>query len=135
MVSLSEAREARDTAKKTLRLKLDPGAVVKAEKIAEKIAVSNTFRAVSAEWLQRKMIAEKKSVTTLARTRWLLDILNDGIGDKPLTEIEAPELLGVLRKVEAQDKLETVKRLRATASLAFNSASRLASASAILRRI
>jgi integrase len=118
-VSLSEAREARDAAKKKLRAGIDPSAVVKAEKVAEKQAIEHTFSAVSAEWLKRKMVAEGKAERTLERTEWLLGILNDGIGKTLLSEIEAPELLAVLRKVEAAGKNETVKRLRATASTVF----------------
>ena len=118
-VSLSEARDARDAAKRQLRLKQDPGAVVKAEKVAEKLAVANSFRAVAAQWLKRKVIAEHKAKSTVERAQWLIDILNEGIGDKLISEIEAPDLLAVLRRLEARDKLETVKRLRATASNIF----------------
>jgi integrase len=118
-VSLSEAREARDAAKKKLRAGIDPSAVVKAEKVAEKQAIEHTFSAISAEWLERKMVKEGKAERTLERTEWLLGILNDGIGKTLLSEIEAPELLAVLRKVEAAGKNETVKRLRATASTVF----------------
>jgi integrase len=117
-VSLSEAREHRDAAKKKLRAGIDPGAEKVAEKIAEK-AATITFAVVSDEWLQKKMVNEKKSDATLTRTRWLLDILNKGIGGKALSEIGAPELLAVLRRIEAGGKNETVKRLRATASTIF----------------
>jgi len=118
-ISLSEAREARDAAKKKLRAGIDPGAVIKAEKIAEKQAVTHAFSAVADEWFQRKMVKEKKSEKTLERTRWLLGLLNEGIGKRVLSEIEAPELLEVLRKVEAQGLHETTKRLRSTASAVF----------------
>jgi integrase len=118
IVSLSEAREARDIIKRQLRSGTDPSAIVKAEKIAEK-AATITFAVVSEEWLQKKMINEKKAESTLERTKWLLGILNKGIGGKALADIEAPELLAVLRRVEAGGKNETVKRLRATASIVF----------------
>jgi integrase len=118
-VSLADARARRDDAKRQLRSGEDPGAVVKAEKIAAVAATATTFRAVSAEWEQKKMIAEGKSASTLCRTRWLLGILNDGIGDQLLPEIEAPDLLDVLRRVEAAGRYESVARLRATASSVF----------------
>jgi integrase len=118
-ISLAEARARREEAKAKLRLKQDPGKVVKIEKAAERLAVANTFAAVAAEWQRTKMIAEKKSRSTLDRARWLLGILNEGIGDRPIKEVEAPELLDVLRQVEAQGKHEAVKRLRATASAIF----------------
>jgi integrase len=118
VVSLHEARESRDAAKKLLRQGLDPGAVVKQKKAVERQAVT-TFQVVATDWLQRKMIAEGKSKSTLDRARWLLGILNEGIGDRPIGEIEAPELLVTLRRIEAQDKHEAVKRLRSTASAIF----------------
>jgi integrase len=118
-VSLIDARARREAAKAQLRQGVDPGSVIRVAKVTEKRAGANTFAAVAAEWQQRKMIAEKKSKPTLDRARWLLGILNEGIGDRPIDEIEAPELLTVLRKIEAQEKHEAVKRLRATASAIF----------------
>jgi len=117
-VSLSEAREARDATKKKLRAGIDPGVEKLAEKIAEKQA-SITFSVVAAEWFKKKMVNEKKAKNTLVRNQYLLDILNKGIGRKTLTEIEAPELLTVLRRVEAGGRHETTNRLRSTASTVF----------------
>jgi integrase len=118
-VSISEARARRDDAKRLLRQGQDPGAVVKAEKAAEVAKANSSFSTVGAEWKQRKIVAEKKSASTLAKTEWLLGILNDGIGSRPVAEIEAPEVLDLLRQVEAQGKHEAVKLLRATASRVF----------------
>jgi Arm DNA-binding domain/Phage integrase family len=117
-VGLAEAREQRDAAKKLLRQGIDPGAERKERKAAERQAVT-TFKTVSAEWHRRKVVDEGKAASTVYRARWLLDILDAGIGHRPIGEIEAPELLAVLRKIEAQEKHETVKRLRATASSVF----------------
>ena len=118
-VSISEARARRDDAKRLLRQGQDPGVVVKAEKAAEIAKANSSFSAVGVEWKQRKIVAERKSASTLAKTEWLLGILNDGIGSRPLAEIEAPEVLDLLRRVEAQGKHEAVKLLRATASRVF----------------
>jgi integrase len=115
-VSLAVARERREDAKRLLRLDQDPGAAVKAAKVA---IATTTFRVVSAEWMERKMVAEGRSKSTLARTRWLLDILNEGIGDKMLGEIEAPDILELLRRIEANGRHEAVVRLRSTASTIF----------------
>ena len=115
-VSLADARLRREEAKGKLRQGVDPGMVIKAEKQA---ATADTFEAVSTDWFEKKMVREGKSASTLHRTRWLLGILNDGIGDRPIHEIEAPELLDVLRRIEAQEKYEAVKRLRSTASAIF----------------
>src|ERR1019366_1020546 len=96
-----------------------PGEVVREEKQAVIAATANTFNAVAQEWLDRKLVKEKKSESTLTRAEWLLRMLDDGIGERPLNEITAPELLRVLRKVEAAGLHETVARLRSIASRIF----------------
>jgi integrase len=118
-VSLSDARARRDDAKRQLRSGEDPGAVVRAEKQAVIAATANTFNAAAKEWFDRKLVKEKKSASTLARADWLLRMLDDGIGERPLNEITAPELLRVLRKAEAAGRHETVARLRSIASQIF----------------
>jgi integrase len=117
--SLIEARDRRDDAKRKLRQGEDPGKIVKAEKLAVIAATANTFSAIGEEWKQRKLVKEKKSRSTLARTDWLLHKLNNGIGDRPINEVTAPELLKILRKVEAEGLHETVARLRSVASRIF----------------
>jgi integrase len=117
--SLAEARSYREAAKAQLRQGIDPGAVVQAEKQAVIAATENIFSAVAEEWKQRKLVKEKKSAATLVRTDWVLRILNEDIGDRPINEVTAPELLKVLRKVEAQGKHEAVARLRSAASRIF----------------
>jgi Arm DNA-binding domain len=67
-VSLADARAHREAAKTQLRQKINPGAVVKAEKQAAAATTANTFAAVSTEWLQKKMIGERKAHR--ARTRF-----------------------------------------------------------------
>jgi len=118
-VSLAIARIRRDEAKAKLWQDIDPGMVVKAEKQAIIAATTNSFAGVGDEWLERKIIKQKRSDGTVSRARWLLDKLNTSLGDRQLSEIEAPELLDVLRRVEAQELFETVGRLRATASAVF----------------
>jgi integrase len=118
-ISLSVARLRRDEVKRQLRSGDDPSVVVKAEKAAVVLAASRTFRAVGDDWFQKKMVDEEKSEKTIRRAKWILDILNEGIGDRQINEIEAPELLVVLRRLEAQEKYETVKRARSTASIIF----------------
>jgi integrase len=117
-VSLADARRARDAAKAQLRAGQDPGEVVKAEKVEARAAVT-TFKDVAGEWFEKKMIAEGKADNTIRKTEWLLEILYDGIGAKPIASIEAPELLDVLRRVEAQGNHEACKRARSTASMIF----------------
>jgi integrase len=118
-VSLIDARDRRDDAKRLLRQGTDPGAIIKVEKQAEIAATANTFQATADEWIERKLIKERRSESTVSRARWLLATLSPSLGDRPLAEIEPPELLAVLRRVEAAGLHETVARLRSFASSVF----------------
>ena len=113
-VSLAGARTHRDEIKALLKAGQDPATA--ARMISKTV---RTFRVVAAEWEQKKVIAEGRSASTIFRTRWLLNMLEAGIGDRPIAEIEPPELLEVLRKIEVGGLHETVARLRATASSVF----------------
>jgi len=53
-VSLAKARDRREAAKKTLAAGSDPAEVKKAEKIAQKLNIENTFEAVAREWNHSK---------------------------------------------------------------------------------
>jgi integrase len=118
-VSLTDARDRRDDAKRLLRQGTDPGVIVKAEKQAVIAATENTFAAVADEWIERKLVKEKRSESTMSRARWLLATLSSSLGERPLAEIEPPELLAVLRRVEAAGLHETVARLRSFSSSVF----------------
>ena len=117
-MSLAEARSARDVAKAQLRGGQDPVEVVKVEKAVAAAAVT-TFQDIATDWFKVKIKDEGKAANTLRRTEWLLNVLNAGIGGKPIATIEAPDLLEVLRRVEANGNHEATKRLRATASMVF----------------
>jgi integrase len=118
-IGLGDARGRREVAKLQLRQGIDPGGIVKTEKQALVAATANTFSAVSDEWFERKIVGERKSGSTLKKHRILLAKLKGTFGDRPISEIEAPELLAVLRRVEAAGHHETVGRLRSTASRIF----------------
>lgn len=51
----------------------------------------------------------KKAERTASKHAWLLGVLRP-LHERPLTEIKAPEVLGVLRKLEAATKAETARR-------------------------
>jgi integrase len=115
-ITLKQARERRDAAKKLLADKIDPSIQRRIEK---QIATNgNTFRAVAGELLE-KLEREGLANVTLAKKRWLLDFAYPSIGDRPTDKITAPELLSVLRRVEARGRYETARRLRSTCGMVF----------------
>lgn len=117
-VSLAEARRRREAARALLRDGKDPMVEKRAEKLARAIAAGNTFAAVADELLA-KMTREGRAETTLKKTKWLFDFARPLIGDRPIGEISAAEVLAVLRKVEVRGRLETARRLRSTIGSVF----------------
>ena len=110
-VTLSNARARREEARRLLAQNINPNAVKKASKRSAKIASANTFEAIAREWIanQRDRLAVQYSTRLVARLE--ADIFPH-IGSRPIAEIDAPELLDVLRKVEKRGVIETARRLR-----------------------
>ena len=117
-VSLATARARRDEARALLAKNIDPVVVKKASKRTAKLAHENTFEAVAREWVakQQRRLAPKYSALLLARLE--ADIFPQ-IGARPVTDIDAPELLQALRKVEKRGVIETARRLRQTCGQVF----------------
>ncbi|MBN8935861.1 MAG: integrase arm-type DNA-binding domain-containing protein [Rhizobiales bacterium] len=117
-VSLAEAREKRAAAKKQLAAGIDPSAQRKLDKVVILAAAKNTFRLVADEWVA-KLEREGRAEATLSKTKWLIDLVHPVIGERPIAEINAPELLHALRRIEARGRFETARRLRSTCGQVF----------------
>lgn len=117
-VSLTDARAGRDRAKKLLAQGVDPSVQQKAQRRATRVAAANTFRLIGDE-LMAKQEREGRADVTLAKNRWLLSLAYEDIGDRPVSEIAAPDLLDALRKVERRGRYETAKRLRTVCGMVF----------------
>lgn len=110
-VSLAEARTKRDAARAVLRNGQDPGAIKRAHKVASKVAAANSFEAVGREWLAKQK--PKLAASTYAKSEWMLvDNVFPWLGSRPVAEIDAPELLAVLRRIEARGAHETAHRTK-----------------------
>jgi integrase len=111
IVSLALARTRREDARRLLSEGSDPSAAKKASQRAAKLANENTFEAMAREWIenQRHRLAPRYLALLLARLE--ADIF-PGIGSRPIAEVDAPELLDVLKAVEKRGVIETARRLR-----------------------
>lgn len=112
------ARDKRDKAKSALSVGKDPGAE-KRQRIREaKLAAGSTFRAIASEWIEKQ--GNVWSEVHAAQVESSLENnLFDDIGSRPIAEIEAPELLAVLRKIEARGSHEVRARVQQRASAVF----------------
>jgi integrase len=118
VVSLADARAGRDANKSLLAKGVDPAVQRKIDRGAARIARSNTFSLVADELLE-KFKAEGDDPKTLEKKKWLLSFINADLGDRPVAEIKAPELLDVLRKIERRGRFDTARRARSLAGRVF----------------
>jgi integrase len=118
VVTLAMARDARDEARRLLAQSVDPSEKRKADKRAA--AAARTFAEVADEWFATKREAEDKSEATLKRDRWLMAEWKSEIGQRPIGEIEPPELVTALKKVQVRKHYETASRMLILASQVFS---------------
>ena len=109
-ISLEQARRMRDEARAQRASGLDPGIVRQEEKVERRTRASNTFEAVSREWME--VHATKVKAQTLHIYRVLLEkSVFPLIGKRPIAEMKAPDFLALLRRLEEQKQLYSVKRI------------------------
>ncbi len=110
-VSLADARQKRDEARKILAAGGDPGEVKKADKLAQKLSSENTFEAIAREWHKQK--ADRWS---LRYRDEIIDTFEKDIfpylGRRPIAEIKPMELLETLRRLEKRGALEKMRKVR-----------------------
>ena len=116
-ISLADARERRDAARKLIANGIDPSLARRLEKIAA-AAGGNSFREVAEEFLD-KQAREGRAAQTLKKNRWLLEPAYKIFGDRPIGEITAPELLHALRTFEQRGRYESARRMRTIAGMVF----------------
>ncbi|MBN9558420.1 MAG: integrase arm-type DNA-binding domain-containing protein [Alphaproteobacteria bacterium] len=117
-ISLADARLKRADAKKLLANGVDPAQQAKIEKTNRLVANTNTFAAIADEFLA-KVKREGNADATLTKKQWLIGMAKAGLGERPIAEITAAEILVPLRKVEGQGNYETARRLRAVIGQVF----------------
>ena len=119
-VTLAHAREKRDKARSLLANDppIDPSENRKAEKISNQIGVENSFEVIAREWWQTHMKNKAETHKNKVIRRFEL-YLFPWIGNKPISEITAPQLLQVVKRVESLNKLETAHRTLQTAGQVF----------------
>lgn len=110
-VSLAEARELRDRAKKQLRDGHDPSQIRKQEKSAQAESAV-TFRDVAEEYLTKKK-REDRSPATMTKLEWLLAFAYPALEHRAIKHIRAADVLPVLRQLEERGRKETARRLPA----------------------
>ena len=111
LISLAEAREKRDVARKLIASDIDPSAAKKQAKRKAIMNAANTFEAVAREW-HDKQSARWTPKTGAKILRYLKNDIFPQIGARPIADIDAPELLAALRKIESRGAFYNAGRIK-----------------------
>ena len=115
--SLAEARQRRDQASSLLAKGVDPRETKKAQKAAGK-QEAETLEIIAREWYAKfsPSWAPSHAKTTIRRLELFIF---PWLGTKPVKAVSAPELLSVLRRIEAKGALETAHRVKQVCGQVF----------------
>ncbi|NVK57832.1 MAG: integrase arm-type DNA-binding domain-containing protein [Alteromonadaceae bacterium] len=117
-ISLAQARQATLKEKAKIIEGIDPSQERKLKKLTANLSNNNTFASIADEFIEKKM--QNMSKVHLDRTtRAINRDLKPDIGTRPISEITAPELLAILRKVEERGAIETAHRIKQVAGQIF----------------
>jgi integrase len=110
-VTLKDARDRRDAARKLLGNGVDPSENRKATRSAQSERASNSFEVVTREWFAKYSAGWAESHSSRVIRLFERDIF-PWIGGRPIAEVTAAELLTVIRRIENRGALETAHRAR-----------------------
>lgn len=117
-VSLEQARQRREDARKLKATGVDPAAHKKAMQAAHETEVENTFEVIAREWFNKFSSEWVDSHATKIIRRLERDIF-PFLGTKPISKVTAFELLGILNKIEDRGAVETAHRVRSNCGQIF----------------
>jgi integrase len=109
-IVLKKARKRRDEERQRLDDNLDPAAERRANKARKMVASANSFEAVAREWYAKQMKTWVQGHADDVLRRLETNIFPT-IGRRPISEIDAPELLGALRPMEERSAYDLAHRV------------------------
>jgi integrase len=110
IIGLQQARQRRDEARQQMAEGIDPGEQKKAAKQAQK-AEGLTFETLAREWYAYNAPRWAESTAYKAKL-YLENDLIPGIGSQPIASINRPDLVKLVRKVEARGTLNAAGKIR-----------------------
>lgn len=108
-LSLRDARDRRDDARKQLANGVDPAEQKRRDQRAAKISAANTFKSV-AEAFIAKNVREGLAENTIIKRRWYVRLLDKALGNRPIADIEPFDILEAVRPFEAAKNDEKAHR-------------------------
>jgi len=122
-VSLADAREKRDSAKRLLAAGTDPARAWAERARQSRLQAQNTFEHVARDWHKTMINMWQPQTARDILRRFETDIF-PALGQVPIAEIHARDVLDAIRAVEGRGALEIANRLTANCSRVFKYAIR-----------
>ncbi len=119
-VTLVDARERRDQARKLLASDppIDPSENKKAEKAERKANTTNTFELWAGKWWQKWHVGKSERHAEYVKRRLESDVY-PLIGNKPINEITAPDIVDAIKSIAERGALDIAKRAHQTIGQVF----------------
>ncbi|WP_295639469.1 integrase arm-type DNA-binding domain-containing protein [Novosphingobium sp.] len=117
-IGLSDARKRRDDARELIATGADPSREKQQAKHRAKVSAANTFGEVASEFLDKRK-REGLSTSTFEKSEYYISRMGSVFGRMPIAEIAVPDLLAVLRRIEATGNYETARRVLQLAGRVF----------------
>ena len=117
-ISLSDARQKYSDARMLLAKDIDPMAQRKAEKTAKKAGAENSFQSVAKKWVEHWHHKKSPRHVAYVKRRMEADIL-PLLGPRPITEIEAPEVVAMVMAIEERGAGVIARRALQTTAQIF----------------
>lgn len=117
-ISLKKAREERDKARTMLAEGIDPSLHRKAVKATREALAANSFEIICREWLENKRSNIEEAQYKKALARQEKDVF-PWMGKRPITDITAPEVLAVLRRIDERGARYTAHKAKSEISQCF----------------
>ncbi|HCN90354.1 MAG TPA: integrase [Oxalobacteraceae bacterium] len=118
-VSLSEARQKRDAARKSLETGSDPAHAKREQKRVTAEKSEQTFERIAREWHKKGSVK-----WSAGYAKKIMDSLDQNvfpeIGKRPIADITAKDMLHMLSKVETRGALEITARVKQRCSAVFD---------------
>ena len=108
-VSLRQARERRDAARKLLADGIDPGVQRQADKAAQRAAAADSFEVIAREFIAQRLADKAESHRSKVQRRLELYVF-PYLGKRAVSAVTAPEIRTVLHRIESRGTHETAHR-------------------------
>jgi integrase len=118
VVTLKEARKRRDDERAKLSDGLDPSAERRAWKVQQRVAAENSFEAVAREWYGKQVHTWVESHASDVLRRLERNLFPE-LGRRPIADIEPPELLAAVSRIEKRGAYDLAHRIMQVAGQVF----------------